>query len=777
MIDLKTSADPVDPRDREPTPASAMDNDWYYKWLLFSHFQHQGWQRKMLSAASQNALPLEKSESICGFCEAVGANVKQSLDTTTRILQALNLSKPELNERIGLCNKCEHQIKLLEEAANIRENLTESLLSNLKHLSTSTEAQPSPNGIVANGQSPHFRLAQTLQQRTNEITPQQHSMKRKMTGITNCTPETQLYRQRQIKHLTDKPLELAPNSVTCIEPANSSDEENALMINEPSLSVSPHSSCGSYTPPPFFPSTSQQNTATLPQVLSDVTCSRKRRKQARPAKASGEVVPAVLPAVTRSCNASLSVPLCSAFSASSQKPVSPAVKNPASPSPLTHAVASRTSSDVTIAPTTSSVVSQAAVKAIHKLALDPKLHSAHLAAAQNMASHLSAAMPFNYSSFYQNNISDIFSPQSANSAASALLAQSICKAAANPLMSVSGLLPKGFTLPSNSPSFVNRPSHPKIQPKGAGLLSAKKEPKLPPFPMRHIGSPVQSVPHDGNGLDSSTSPKVHKLIKTDKRRYCKVCAASLRKANNGRPPQSRFLCEPCNLPMCRSCIEEHRMKGEDDKTDVKSSASAKLLQAVKMKDKAAGDSSKPSPIAPNSKSVSSSMLSAPPSHSSVIFGSPVSNMFTSSTPTITALPSVLPSLPLQLPSTPLDMRLPTYKPIAPAPPCSSTPDERSEQDDDEEKPLVIAEAREEITGGSDALQSDQTAITPEVASKTVAMLLPMEHESSSSMADVETGISQGKPSFQAISQLPANSKTCAPVESSIPLQHCPPSVV
>ena len=137
MIDLKTSADPVDPRDREPTPASAMDNDWYYKWLLFSHFQHQGWQRKMLSAASQNT-PLEKSESICGFCEAVGANVKQSLDTTTRILQALNLSKPELNERIGLCNKCEHQIKLLEEAANIRENLTESLLSNLKHLSTST---------------------------------------------------------------------------------------------------------------------------------------------------------------------------------------------------------------------------------------------------------------------------------------------------------------------------------------------------------------------------------------------------------------------------------------------------------------------------------------------------------------------------------------------------------------------------------------------------------------------------------------------------------------
>ena len=93
-----------------------------------------------------------------------------------------------------------------------------------------TEAQPSPNGIVANGQSPHFRLAQTLQQRTNEITPQQHSMKRKMTGITNCTPETQLYRQRQIKHLTDKPLELAPNSITCIEPANSSDEENALMV-------------------------------------------------------------------------------------------------------------------------------------------------------------------------------------------------------------------------------------------------------------------------------------------------------------------------------------------------------------------------------------------------------------------------------------------------------------------------------------------------------------------------------------------------------------------
>lgn len=35
------------------------------------------------------------------------------------------------------------------------------------------------------------------------------------------------------------------------------------------------------------------------------------------------------------------------------------------------------------------------------------------------------------------------------------------------------------------------------------------------------------------------SADLHTLMKTDKRRYCKVCAASSRKANNGRPPQSR----------------------------------------------------------------------------------------------------------------------------------------------------------------------------------------------------------------------------------------------
>lgn len=42
------------------------------------------------------------------------------------------------------------------------------------------------------------------------------------------------------------------------------------------------------------------------------------------------------------------------------------------------------------------------------------------------------------------------------------------------------------------------------------------------------------------GLGKTLQADAHTLVKTDKRRYCKVCAASCRKANNGRPPQSRY---------------------------------------------------------------------------------------------------------------------------------------------------------------------------------------------------------------------------------------------
>lgn len=49
-------------------------------------------------------------------------------------------------------------------------------------------------------------------------------------------------------------------------------------------------------------------------------------------------------------------------------------------------------------------------------------------------------------------------------------------------------------------------------------------------------------------LSGPVTADSHTLLKTDKRRYCKVCAASSRKANNGRPPQSRsVLVYVCDL--------------------------------------------------------------------------------------------------------------------------------------------------------------------------------------------------------------------------------------
>lgn len=58
-------------------------------------------------------------------------------------------------------------------------------------------------------------------------------------------------------------------------------------------------------------------------------------------------------------------------------------------------------------------------------------------------------------------------------------------------------------------------------------------------------SPLPALKKTGgitsDGLTKSLAADAHTLMKTDKRRYCKVCAASCRKANNGRPPQSRLV--------------------------------------------------------------------------------------------------------------------------------------------------------------------------------------------------------------------------------------------
>lgn len=148
MIDLKTTAPPAHLSSSSgdiviagfPPANLQMDNDWYYRWLLFSNLQNQNWQQNYSPA--QQKMTLVNEGCVCGLCETRGQDVQHTPDTFPRILQALDLNKlppslteSELGERVGLCNKCERQIKLLEEAASIRENLKESLVSNLKHLS------------------------------------------------------------------------------------------------------------------------------------------------------------------------------------------------------------------------------------------------------------------------------------------------------------------------------------------------------------------------------------------------------------------------------------------------------------------------------------------------------------------------------------------------------------------------------------------------------------------------------------------------------------------
>lgn len=122
-----------------------MDKDWYYRWLLLSNLQNPDWQQKLLSSQAPTNLPamtLVNSGCICGICEASGQGVHQTPGTFPRLLQALDLNKlppllteEQLRQRIGLCNRCENKIKVLEDACNMRDNLKESFISHLKHLS------------------------------------------------------------------------------------------------------------------------------------------------------------------------------------------------------------------------------------------------------------------------------------------------------------------------------------------------------------------------------------------------------------------------------------------------------------------------------------------------------------------------------------------------------------------------------------------------------------------------------------------------------------------
>lgn len=86
-------------------------------------------------------MTLVNGDCVCGLCEASGYNVQRTPGIFPRILQALDLNKlPQLlteealQQRIGLCNKCEERIKILEDAANIRENLKEYFIAVLKQL-------------------------------------------------------------------------------------------------------------------------------------------------------------------------------------------------------------------------------------------------------------------------------------------------------------------------------------------------------------------------------------------------------------------------------------------------------------------------------------------------------------------------------------------------------------------------------------------------------------------------------------------------------------------
>lgn len=210
------------------------------------------------------------------------------------------------------------------------------------------------------------------------------------------------------------------------------------------------------------------------------------------------------------------------------------------------------------------------------------------------------------------------------------------------------------------------------------------------------------------------------------------------------------------------------MEVDGEKPEIKPSASAKLLEAVKMKD-SAGSSPRGTKTGQSTQSTSNSVSStnrslsalasqAPPSHSSLIYG-PLS--FQTPHPNNTMAPRMpglfsnisLPALPTLTAAKPLDMRLPTYQTIAPAPPTLSVSPAAAaagraadmvvkheptditvkvEEVDDEEVPLVISECLsdgETVSCSSSSATSDvghSTDITPEVITPAITFIILLE---------------------------------------------------
>lgn len=174
---------------------------------------------------------------------------------------------------------------------------------------------------------------------------------------------------------------------------------------------------------------------------------------------------------------------------------------------------------------------------------------------------------------------------------------------------------------------------------------------------------------------------------------------------------------------------------KEDDPDSKS-ASARLLQAVKMKDKAASHSPS-SKTSNSSSSKTSTSATTPPSNSSLIYGSMTSASKPSAESVYAAMlqtPFSLPSLALQTPvSTAETKASKNFIPIAPAPPkltdmSSKDPSynrqsqNKSDEDDEDESKLVISEHDEADSNHSSTMISstddhtDQTEITEEVGS-------------------------------------------------------------
>lgn len=229
-------------------------------------------------------------------------------------------------------------------------------------------------------------------------------------------------------------------------------------------------------------------TVSILQVLSEVTLARKRRKQARPAKAAGDIVPAVLPEshnltshTPHSPNSNSTPP--SAPPLSIQPPDASSDSRPSSAgttsSQSLHSSSKRrkcSSTDAKQLVTPLQVCTSSPVQ----LASPP---SAAALASSNPFS--SSTLPFNYSSLYQNNVSGLFSAQAncvSHAQAQQLLAQAYTAAtavSANPLMAINNsfMLNRGLSTATGYQPKVNvKSSHPKPT-----LITAKKEPKVPLF--------------------------------------------------------------------------------------------------------------------------------------------------------------------------------------------------------------------------------------------------------------------------------------------------------